>query len=223
MTQCSSDVRFLPILANDVKIAADPSSIEASMAGVRQFDEDSAFAQALDIFWRKGYRATSMLDLAEATGVQRGSLYNACGDKEEIFVRVFERYTERFLADARKSLDKADLRDALTSFFTFAIRSIAQGSPTRGCLSTKASIELDPEAPRLREALQRMLDELEVALLAVLDSKDARAQLAVPPQQAASIIVTMTRGIAVMERVYGDTKALRQTAFALVEALVPKR
>ena len=47
------------------------------MAGVRQFNEDDAFAHALDVFWRKGFRATSMLDLAEATGVQRGSLYNA--------------------------------------------------------------------------------------------------------------------------------------------------
>jgi AcrR family transcriptional regulator len=107
------------------------------MAGVRQFDEDSAFEQALDMFWAKGFRATSMLDLAKSTGVQRGSLYNAYGDKEEIFLRVFERYTERFIADARKALNKPELRNALTDFFAFAIRSITQGSPARGCLSTK--------------------------------------------------------------------------------------
>jgi TetR/AcrR family transcriptional regulator, transcriptional repressor for nem operon len=193
------------------------------MAGVRQFDEDSAFTQALDVFWRKGFRATSMLDLAEATGVQRGSLYNAYGDKEELFIRVFERYTGRFIADARKALDKPDLRDALNAFFAFAIRSIMQGTPTRGCLSTKTAIEIDPDSPRLREAVQGMLDELEAALLDVLNTKEARAQLAVPAQQAASIIVTMTRGIAVMERVYEDAKRLKQTASALIDALVLKR
>ena len=74
------------------------------MAGVRQFDEDSAFEQALDIFWAKGFRATSMLDLAKSTGVQCGSLCKAYGDKEEIFLPVFERYAERFIADARKAL-----------------------------------------------------------------------------------------------------------------------
>ena len=95
------------------------------MAKVRQFDEEHAFVQALDVFWQKGFRATSMLDLAEATGVQRGSLYNAYGDKEEIFMRVFERYTAEFLAGARHALDKPDVRDALTAFFTFAIRSIS--------------------------------------------------------------------------------------------------
>ncbi|SIT51418.1 DNA ligase, ATP-dependent, PP_1105 family (fragment) [Paraburkholderia piptadeniae] len=217
--------RLLCILAIGVKImsrAIPRLRLRENMAGVRQFNEDDAFVQALDVFWRKGYRATSMLDLAEATGVQRGSLYNAYGDKEEIFMRVFERYAERFVADARKALDKPDPHDALTSFFTFAIRSITQGSPTRGCLSTKTAVEIEPESPRLREALRTMLDALEAALLAVLDTKEARAQLTMPPQQAASLIVTTTRGIAVMERIYGDPKKLRQTAFALVDALVRK-
>lgn len=191
------------------------------MAGVRQFNEDAAFIQALDVFWRKGFRATSMLDLAEATGVQRGSLYNAYGDKEEIFVRVFERYAERFVADARKALDKPDLHDGLTAFFTFAIRSITQGSPARGCLSTKTALEVDPESPRLRDALKTMLDQLEHVILSVLETKEARAQIAMPPQQAANLIVTTTRGIAVMERVYSDPKRLKQTAFALVDVLVP--
>lgn len=190
------------------------------MAGVRQFDEDSAFEQALDTFWAKGFRATSMLDLAKSTGVQRGSLYNAYGDKEEIFLRVFERYVERFIADARKALNKPDLRNALAGFFAFAIRSITQGSPARGCLSTKIAVEIDPELPRQQELLMRMLDELEDVLFGALDTPEARAQLIIPPRQAARVIVTMTRGIAVMERVYGDPKRLRQTALALVDTLV---
>ena len=190
------------------------------MAGVRQFDEDDAFEQALDVFWAKGYRATSMLDLAKSTGVQRGSLYNAYGDKEEIFLRVFERYADRFVADARATLKKSDLRDALADFFAFAIRSITQGSPARGCLSTKVAIEIDPEFPRQHELVKRMLDKLEDVLFSVLDTPEARAQLVIPPRQAARVIVTMTRGIAVMERVYGDPKRLRQTALALVDTIV---
>jgi AcrR family transcriptional regulator len=192
------------------------------MAGVRQFDEDSAFTEALDVFWRKGFRATSMIDLAEATGVQRGSLYNAYGDKEEIFMRVFERYTERFVAGARQALSKPDVRESLLAFFTFAIASLAQGTPSRGCLSTKTAIEIVPESPRLREALQKMIDELEATVLSALETADAKTRLAIPAAQAASIVVTMTRGIAVMERIYGDTKALKQTTSALVDALVPK-
>ncbi|WP_207005229.1 TetR/AcrR family transcriptional regulator [Trinickia mobilis] len=190
------------------------------MAGVRQFDEDSAFEQALEVFRAKGYRATSMLDLAKSTGVQRGSLYNAYGDKEEIFSRVFERYADRFVADARVALNKAGLREALVEFFVFAIRSITQGSPARGCLSTKIAVEIASESPRQQELVKKMLDELEDVLVGVLQSPEARAQLVIPPRQAARIIVTMTRGIAVMERVYSDPKRLRQTASALIDTMV---
>jgi hypothetical protein len=65
-----------------------------------------------------------------------------------------------------------------------------------------------------------MLDELEDVLFGVLGTPEARAQLIIPPRQAARLIVTMTRGIAVMERVYGEPKRLRQTALALVDTLV---
>ena len=192
------------------------------MVGVRQFDEEQAFAQALDLFWRKGFRTTSMLDLAEATGVQRGSLYHAYGDKEEIFMRVFERYADEYIASARRALDKPDVRDALTALFAFTIRSIAQGSPPRGCLSTRTAIEVDPGSARLRDALQKMLDELEALVRSVLMTPDARKRLAIPASQAARLVVTMTRGIAVMERVHADPKGLRRTASALVDLLVPK-
>jgi AcrR family transcriptional regulator len=189
------------------------------MARVRQFEEDSAFEQALDIFGAKGFRATSMLDLAKSTGVQRGSLYNACGHKEEIFLRVFERYAERFIADARKALNKPDLRNALTDFLhSQSVRS------RRARLRAAASRQKPPSRSTLncreQELVMRMLDELEDVLLGVLDIPEARAQLIIPPRQAARVIVTMTRGIAVMERVYVDPKRLRQTALALVDTLV---
>ena len=51
------------------------------MVGTRQFDEDALLEAALRAFWQNGFVATSMIDVAEATGVQRGSLYNAYGDK----------------------------------------------------------------------------------------------------------------------------------------------
>ena len=52
------------------------------MVGARQFDEKEVVAIAIDVFWRKGLHDATMQDLATATGVQRGSLYNAYGDKE---------------------------------------------------------------------------------------------------------------------------------------------
>src|ERR1700709_1948256 len=106
------------------------------MARLREFDEEDAFTKRLEVFWLKGRRGTTMLDLASATGIQRGSLYNAYGDKEEVFIQAFQRYAGRFLADAQKALGKPDLRMALTSFFDVSVRMITAGTPSRGCLST---------------------------------------------------------------------------------------
>ncbi|WP_239482794.1 TetR/AcrR family transcriptional regulator [Paraburkholderia sp. C35] len=210
----------LCIFSSAVKFELSLYLASDTVAGVRQFDEDTVFSQSLDIFWAKGYRATSMLDLAKETGVQRGSLYNAYGDKEEIFLRVFERYADRFIADARKALDKPDLRAALEAFFAFAVQSITKGSPSRGCLSTKLAVELDSDSGRQQEALKSMLDALEAALLDALASPGARSQLKISAVEAARVAVTMTRGIAVMERVHGDRKLLKEICNSFINTLL---
>ena len=79
----------------------------SQMVGVRQFDEQEVIAQALDVFRRKGLSEATMQDLAAATGVQRGSLYNAYGDKEAIFVRAYDQYAREFFEIAAKALSGA--------------------------------------------------------------------------------------------------------------------
>ncbi len=55
------------------------------MARPREFDRDQVVDRAVDVFWRKGFEATSIRDLVEATGLNRGSLYNTFGDKAGLF------------------------------------------------------------------------------------------------------------------------------------------
>ena len=52
----------------------------------REFDHDDVLRIAFDQFWRKGVRGTSLSDIARDAGVQRGSLYNAFGSKEALFL-----------------------------------------------------------------------------------------------------------------------------------------
>lgn len=191
------------------------------MAGARQFNETEMLAKALDVFWRKGMRATTMLDLAQATGVQRGSLYHAYGGKEDIFLLAFDDYVARFLGSARKALDTPDPEAALRSLFDVAITSMTSGSPARGCLSTRTASEADLADPRIQERLRAMLDDLDRIVLAALSTEQARARLVIPPAQAARIVVTFTRGLAVMERVYQDAERLRDAALGLVRTLLP--
>ncbi len=190
------------------------------MAGVRQFDEAATLATALDVFWTKGLAATSMQDLATATGVQRGSLYNAYGDKEALFQRAFDLYAGRFLAAIAESLAGSDVEAALHGVFRTAIATMTAGSPARGCLTTKTAADGSTQSPEVRARLQDLLDRFATLVQAALDRPDFRDRLALDPAATADVVVTFTRGLAVMERVHGDPGRLRETARALVKALV---
>ena len=190
------------------------------MAGVRQFEEEAVLGQALEVFRRKGLRATSMLDLARATGVQRGSLYHGYGGKEALFHLAFQRYETRFLAAAAAALEHPDPRTALRHFFEAILANMTAGSPSRGCLTTKTAVELDSAGKAVREKVRGLLDGLHKVVATALSRPAARKALAVTPDEAAHVVVTFTRGLAVMERVYGDRKRLSVTAAALVETLM---
>ena len=58
----------------------------------KSFDTDEVLDNAMSVFWAKGYKVTSMSDLIEATGVNKGSLYNAFGSKKALFREAFLKY-----------------------------------------------------------------------------------------------------------------------------------
>ena len=192
----------------------------SAMAGVRQFDEAATLAAALEVFWTKGLAATSMQDLATATGVQRGSLYNAYGDKETLFQRAFDLYAARFLAAIADSLAGDDAEAALKGVFRTAIATMTAGSPARGCLTTKTASDGSTASPEVKARLADLLDQFATLVRIALDRPDFRARLALDPAATADVVVTFTRGLAVMERVHGDPGRLAETARALVKALV---
>lgn len=190
------------------------------MAGVRQFDDEKAMDDALALFWRQGVAATSMLDLAAATGVQRGSLYNAYGDKEAIFLRTFDLYAVRFLEEIRASLEENDAGRMLRRFFETIIGNITVGK--RGCLTTKTAVDGSLASKSIRQRLREHLDRLQSIVEAALSQPNVHPQLTLEPADAAAVVVTFTRGLAVMERVHGDQAALLRAADALIRALVPE-
>jgi TetR/AcrR family transcriptional regulator, transcriptional repressor for nem operon len=192
----------------------------ASMVGVRQFDETALLNTAMNVFWRKGLHATSMLDLAEATGVQRGSLYNAFGSKEAMFLLAFDIYAATFLSAAREALANPDAKKALQAFFKVAINNMIAGSPARGCLTTKTATENNQHEPRIQDKVRRLLADLEETIRTSLTASSASRTLTLSPNQAAALIVTFTRGLAVMERVHQDPKRLHDNAASLIKVLI---
>ena len=190
------------------------------VAGVRQVDEQKVLEAVLDVFWSRGWQATSMADLAEAADVQRGSLYHAYGGKEALFLLAFELYAGRFLSEAKAALSAATAEQALRGFFKVAVANMTKGQPARGCLTTKTAAEVGAAGPRIQQRLRHLLDDLRDVFVTALAQPYIAKDLALPPEDAADILITFTRGLAVLERVYENAALLRRNADSLVRALV---
>ncbi len=149
------------------------------MVGTRQFDEDAMLEVALKTFWQNGFAATSMIDVAEATGVQRGSLYNAYGDKERLFLLAFERYAARFLDSVRQALSNPDPAVALTALLKGIIANWTEGGAARGCLTTKTMIELHLAGKAIEARVKQLLEDLTALIRDALSAPAAssKAQL----------------------------------------------
>jgi TetR/AcrR family transcriptional repressor of nem operon len=190
------------------------------MVGTRQFDEDALLEAALEAFWQNGFVATSMIDMAEATGVQRGSLYNAYGDKERLFLLAYERYSSRFLDSVRQALSNPDPEVALTALFKGIIANMTEGAPSRGCLTTKTAIEFPLPGKAIEARVKRLIEDFTALIRDALSTPAARRQLSCDPESAADLTVTFTRGLAVMERACRNPRHLEKMAQQFVRILL---
>jgi TetR/AcrR family transcriptional repressor of nem operon len=190
------------------------------MVGVRQFDEQEMIATALDVFWRKGLHDATMQDLAVATGVQRGSLYNAYGDKEAIFQRAFDQYAGQLTDSCGQALAEGDdIAARLRSFLDLLIVNMTSGSPPRGCLTTRTALDGAISSAAVRQRVQGVLGQLEQLVSKAISSAPDK-RLAANANRLARVVVTFTRGLAVMERAGYSRKQLKESATTFVDALV---
>ena len=194
----------------------------------REFDHDDVLRIAFEQFWRKGVRGTQLSDIARDAGVQRGSLYNAFGSKEALFLCAYERYASEYLSALQKALGAGTLRERLTAFFDLTIKNFRSGSPPRGCPTTRGLMELTSiEDEGLDENARKTFADLMARIAALvqeaLSEGVARGEFDGPPEAAALHIVTVTRGLAVLERAFGDEAQLRTIAAHTVDLVLGKK
>ncbi|MRH88885.1 TetR family transcriptional regulator [Nocardia sp. SYP-A9097] len=113
------------------------------MGRPREFEADSVVERAMETFWTHGYANTSPALLAEATGIGKGSLYNAFGSKRELFDLAFACYERMGAQLATEVLSQpGTTRERLRAWLRFAVDTDLEGPVRRGCLVTNTAVEL---------------------------------------------------------------------------------
>lgn len=149
----------------------------------RAFDKDDVLRVVEEHFWRSGYRATSIQDIATATGVNSGSLINCFGSKRDLYLSALQRYADEDSPRAvlLRSFD-APLVDALRDFFEEVIKRVGQGCP--GCLVSNHVSELattkDDVAEPSIDLMRSVRQTLELRLVWARDHGELAADADIP-------------------------------------------
>jgi TetR/AcrR family transcriptional repressor of nem operon len=132
------------------------------MARPREFDEAAVLDAATDCFWRDGYEATSVRELAAEMGIAAPSLYNAFGDKRSLFRAVLLRYAERSMRARLAQLETTlPPKQAIRAFVDSIVDRSVNDPDHRGCLLVNSALEVAPHDPELGAEIAARLGEIE--------------------------------------------------------------
>lgn len=120
------------------------------MPRAKQFDEGKVLEKAMTLFWEKGYHATSVNDLVKHLGINRASLYDTFGDKQQLFERAFNEYR----AINRERIQgvfsqHSSVRSGIEALLLGSLAAETSGEQPRGCFAVNISTQVSPEDVKL--------------------------------------------------------------------------
>lgn len=189
------------------------------MARTKEFDPDVALRAAMNLFWRKGYEATSMQDLVDHLGLGRGSIYATFGSKHELYLLALDRYAEDLDSRALDQFSRPGpalpaVREFVEAFLADAL------ADNRGCLVTNTAVEC-PRDRAIARRVESNWDGLETVLAGALTRARNQGELAdgKDPRALARFLVTFVQGLRVLAKV-PDERRMRDAvdqALALLD------
>jgi len=190
----------------------------------RQFDEEHVLSAVQAAFWDHGYAGTSLDDLLAATGLGKGSLYGAFGDKQHLFLRVLREYDQANDRMLREWLEQSERGiDVVRSFVTGPFRDPSGEQARRGCLLANTAVELSASTPEVAAEARRSYDATTAALADAVRRAQGDGDVAsrLDPHETARAILAGQLGLVVLGRIGQDPADLSTMAETLLDRLLP--
>ncbi|HEX9833201.1 MAG TPA: TetR/AcrR family transcriptional regulator [Mycobacterium sp.] len=187
----------------------------------RTFDRADALRRAMEVFWERGYEATSMSDLTAAMGINSPSLYSAFGCKEELFREAVASYDETLGATAAAALrERPTAREAISAVLRHHAVVFCDPDHPRGCMIVLAANTCSDRTRSVHEYLAdwRMALERDFAERIERGIADGDVPAGVGSAAIAAFYNTVNHGMAIQARDGADATKLSAIAEAAIAA-----
>jgi TetR/AcrR family transcriptional repressor of nem operon len=185
------------------------------VARTKEFDPDAALQRALELFWERGYDATSMADLVEHLGIARASIYATFGGKHDLYLKALDRYVQARDPGLVEALSQpGPVLPAIRALVeAYAAESLCDAR-RRGCMVVNAAVELMARDPQAARRVESSWDTLETALASALIRARAQGELPAErdPRALARFLLVILQGMRVLGRAQPDQGRLRDAA-----------
>jgi TetR/AcrR family transcriptional repressor of nem operon len=192
------------------------------MARPREFDADAALDRAMDLLWTKGYEATSLDDLCEATGLSRSSFYATFGSKRKLLLQSVDHYVEQRTADLGEILSRPlPVRDVFAILLNGFVDRIVAGTGRRGCFLGNCAAELPRNDRAALAVVREGLGRTESVFAEALARGKARGELAAGTDVVAlaRYLVASIQGLRLVGKVNPDRAALDDIARTMLRSI----
>ena len=176
------------------------------------YDNESLINKAQEIFWKKGYTATSLSDLLKITGAGSGSFYNTFkGGKKEVFRKAIQQRREAFNQFRNELEERGSPLDSIKDFF----RSIAdedKAAHQRGCIIANTVVEMSYVDEDLEKEAVLILKDVEQMFTEIIEQaqKDGKIKNHTDPAILGKYLITFWCGLNTLRRLYPDKKILAE-------------
>jgi len=174
----------------------------------------------MDAFWSKGFEATSMTDLCNCTGLHKGSLYQAFGDKHTLFMNALKHY-----ADAEYHETLAVMKETnspLENVRAVVNKICDDASGEKGCMMINSVVELAPHDPAVKAALQGFGQQRMQAITQMIAKAQQAGEIRVqksPHKLARHLMMTMAGGAAMVKGLL-EPADIKETMNELIDSWV---
>jgi TetR/AcrR family transcriptional regulator, transcriptional repressor for nem operon len=181
------------------------------MARTREFDEEVILQKAVELFWHKGYNATTAQDLVEGLGISRSSLYDTFGDKRNLFIRSLQKYSKEMMQSLNQMNAKTDDANYLIQLiFESALSNSLNNKLAKGCFTINTAIELAPHDSEIAGIVNQCLLDTEDLLFKTIENgqKTGIFNSKENPRKLARFLMNTITGIRVASKSNADKEVL---------------